>query len=1338
MSAGSLHLQTTSGSAWTIQTASNGLLCGQTTCGFAISFRVNSLPVSGSGHLLVNQFVSNINVAISATNFAFSFFGGAHNCNYNSSPVPPVLGEVYFALLSYTPTGAIWYLQAQPIVTVVNSMGTTPGTSRPYFVGFDSAVACDANIGPPCFWHGYAPSQADALFIRGGGDPTTISPGNVVTSWTWVGTIGANPAIGDAGLHDQVGSNNFTLQSGTFTLAKYDAPLTYTAPSIVESYIDKSGQAAYFFALSNIMTPALVKILSIASNPTISVQFGGVGAAQIVQTQGPYWVDTTHELPWIAYQLSCGGIQSVVVQNGGTGYSASPTATASAPAAGGVTATFGTPVVAGGVITSIPITNPGSGYIIPVVITITDGTGSAAVAVPVMSGVGPTDVVTYSAADSWLTAVPGPVSAATAAPVFNSAGSLEPAIGGYLPFGLTDNLKTMQLGPQINWPTSQNYFSYNACVNWLKRAPNPWTNAVTSTIDGHPLTITGTVSALIVNPNDSNLVDTRGWPNETGVYTFTCDDVTTNGVGTGTPMQWGLTGSANATISPSGIGAPNISAGTVVNGVLTGQVWQWTVTRANTTTWFQGLRINGNTPGAVGTYAYTAENEFLFSPLSTYAALPGLPSRSKPLAPDQAILNWMTTPHKSTAVVRAVDTLLSYSALAPIVDADDFQAVTNYSWSNTVNSPAWLTGTRTFTIVTVQTYAISTSGWPGIFGTVSWNSPHVYISSWNNPTGYAIDSIRINNTGSGYTAPVVSSNVAGLVLGTPVLSGGGIVSIPVTSSGIYPVPPILTITDSTGSGAIAYPVAAVSPPDPGFAFFSNGSQGSWTVVECVTSTPHNLKTGQSLGVIAGTYSFTMSNGSGATIAGVTLKNFQGYPVFVTAPDKFALYTFQGAVTGVATGIPGLINNAIGQTTVGYTVTMTIPVLGTIPPEAHAQIAAALPGAGVHVNIPIALTDAASAAMAVKYRDNFPRGRKVFVEFGLEQWNFPNNWIYVQGTGSLGLWGTVAKTGRMAGSAIRTGQHHQIWIAIFNQPDINGNTNRGNEIVCCYGSQYTNSSITDSMVTALNTYNSGSPPAQFRMDRLMIAPYQSIPASTSFVQAFASLGSFNSTSKDYLSAAPWSRQAALGLWRHWCKYSQRYNGPTGGFAPQFTSLAAYNLVGGQAAPVLHGYEGGVQQLVPPGIDTGTLGGFYLGNQVSHDLFYDPDSALCVDAVLQMCQQGGMVLLEYLSMCLRTVSNGADVPFVWGLAGWSGQPAGLGDGSGTTTVGTVGPVDGVNPAGTPITNKFWGDDGKAHHLDNASPMMQAARDWMDAANSGGGGITPRAGRWFPGLARMRARG
>ena len=91
------------------------------------------------------------------------------------------------------------------------------------------------------------------------------------------------------------------------------------------------------------------------------------------------------------------------------------------------------------VIATIPVTSAGSGYTSPPTITISDGTGSGAVAVPTMAGVQPADVVTYSIGDNCIATAVGYAGKATSASIANYAGQLEPGLGGFYDFGLSQS-----------------------------------------------------------------------------------------------------------------------------------------------------------------------------------------------------------------------------------------------------------------------------------------------------------------------------------------------------------------------------------------------------------------------------------------------------------------------------------------------------------------------------------------------------------------------------------------------------------------------------------------------------------------------------------------------------------------------------------------------------------------------------------------------------------------------------------------------------------------------------------------------------------------------------------
>ena len=383
---------------------------------------------------------------------------------------------------------------------------------------------------------------------------------------------------------------------------------------------------------------AIQAVSSIAANPTVQVNFGGSGSPQPVQAQGPYWLPVTtgtSTATYVTYQLSCGPVQSVVVQNGGTGY-VSPSVSASG--GGGSGATFGSPVLSSGVITSIPVTSGGSGYTSPPTLTITDGSGSGASAVPVMAGVQPSDVVTYSAPDSWIVGPAGPAPAApssyTSTAVANYSGQLEPALGGYLPFNLPANQRTMQVGVELSGPDNLYYGTNPGPINWIHRRGG-WTGSNITYVANSGLQLasfSGTATSNYINQSANNYIDARGYPIETGTWTLVVDDATQNGIGTGTAMQFGLSISSNYAVSPTGLNPPT-TAGTLSGGKLVGQTWQWTVTRNGTTSWNPNLELQVGIPGQSGVYNYTCSNEAMFTPLTTQAS-GGVPSRSNSAWPE--------------------------------------------------------------------------------------------------------------------------------------------------------------------------------------------------------------------------------------------------------------------------------------------------------------------------------------------------------------------------------------------------------------------------------------------------------------------------------------------------------------------------------------------------------------------------------------------------------------------------------------------------------------------------------------------------------------------------------
>jgi len=1207
----------------------------------------------------------------------------------------------------------------------------------------------------------------------------------------------------------------------------------------ITPYVGKCGQSAYFFALSGGVPQ---KVTGIASNPTISVN------GSPVQAQGPYWMPVVGSgpigaIPFASYQLSCGPVHSVVVQNGGSLYSI-PTAVATG--GGGSGCVLGLPVLSGGAVVSIPVTNPGSGYTSPPTIVIGGATGSGATAVPVMGGVQPGDTVTFSAAASWLTAASGAAPSASGAAMANYAGQFEPGLAGYLDFNLSANQRTMLLGFNVSGPSNGATFFFQSSANWMKRLGNPWTGAITSTPDGRPLTITGTAYQSFLSTASANNVDLHQWPSETGIFTFIADDTNPSGLMTVTMTK---DNSTLASITPLGAGGSAlVNPGTLVGGVQVGRVWQWDVERiGDTSSWAFNLRLNVTT-GAGGTYAYTLTNEAMFSPIETAAASPGYPSRQNLGRAEQSFKNWLTTPGRAVASLRHMDSTMQYGGLSQFVDASDLQNQSSFSW-NTTNgtNPA---GSRNFSITTLRTYAPSSSGWPGVgtwpAGPVTWSSPNVYLNAWHTTVGQATASILVSFGGSGYTAPTALATATTVgdtvpTLGSPVLTSGVITSIPVVSAGSCKTPPAITITDSTGSGASATAIAAFPVSDPSWLW--NGSNG-WYVAEAVTPSPHSLKTGQLINIGGNGGAMSLSNGPTGIVTEPTINGTGNANVWVTGPNSFVFLNYSGNITvRNGNGLPGNINNVAGTFAVNYTGKIAVPDNGTTPYEVSAQISGSFSGCNHHANVPLSATDLCCAEIAKRIRDNFPAGRRVYVEYSNEPWNFGSNVVYHFGTASLGAWGQKPAQ-YMYNYALRASQHHQTFVNVFNQTDINGISSRGNEIVRCIGTIGAVPAVTsDLMTTFVNPYNAANPSTPIQIDVVLGSSYENMPTATwggpwvaatvvptgggsvggslaagtyyvaytwidtlsgqetadnqpggygsaggasesaqftvaagnipqvtlpalpawassaniyltpaggakgsevlyatgimgttvnlsvantgtitppywsqvpSIAMAAASLASSHPKSIAYRSPAPWTRTQYLEWFRHYIKYNFFYNSPTGVFAGQKSACAAYVASGNQPpgfTPLFNIYEGSIQELVPgvsqSGVDSN---GLYLQNQLTHDLYYDPEIYNCEMALYQSCQQGGASLLNLFNLSQPPAGNsvGQYGIIVWGHTIWGGDAAGRGDGSPTSTAGCLG------PAGTAVTNQFWIDTGSAQYINNASVMLQAARDWIECTS------------------------
>ncbi|QGZ66274.1 hypothetical protein [Paraburkholderia acidisoli] len=178
---------------------------------------------------------------------------------------------------------------------------------------------------------GAAPSGYNGTYIA-----------TVASSTTFTYAVASNP-----GTETALGS--FTISGAS--------PITYPATS--------------FFAQG---TSVGVYVLELGNVTGVDAQIATLDA-WITSNPGVFYSYLTPA----AWDYSKDEVGSVVINNGGNGYTVAPTVTFSAPGGGGTTAT-GTATVQNGVVVAVAVTSPGSGYTAAPTVTFSGGGGVGAVA----------------------------------------------------------------------------------------------------------------------------------------------------------------------------------------------------------------------------------------------------------------------------------------------------------------------------------------------------------------------------------------------------------------------------------------------------------------------------------------------------------------------------------------------------------------------------------------------------------------------------------------------------------------------------------------------------------------------------------------------------------------------------------------------------------------------------------------------------------------------------------------------------------------------------------------------------------------------------------------------
>jgi hypothetical protein len=840
----------------------------------------------------------------------------------------------------------------------------------------------------------------------------------------------------------------------------------------------------------------------------------------------------------------------------------------------------------------------------------------------------PTDVVTVSAPAGWVTTAAGPAPA-TSGRIGNYTAKFEPPLFGMLPFDyLPRGPTSLQVGFNRGmWSNLSPFAPGFVGRNWFKRGG--WQGGIGSfTSDGRPATITsgnGNTSIAITS-GQANNVDGSHYPSLSGVWSFVADE--TNPAAA-MRVSLSVSTAGKITSGPTTFSDPT-KPGTLVNGVLVGQTWQWRVEYvANPTEVDLGIFVNFQTrAGQPGNYTLT--NEAMFPPDGPGGKAQSL-DRSKPEATDPNFLRMA----RGSAVLRDNVGALD-GAQSNIVTVADMHALSDVSWRISKRS-------STASITQIRRYSLTVS-------------PSVYWA-----TKY---------------------------LGSAPNAGG--------------------------SGNLAYSWNPTS-----IAYADAGQFGAgYFVGEAVTDAPHGLCSGQ-LVTWGGTMpTIAVTNGNGAPLnytfgdggsGGPTLK----FPIFVTGANTFAFWAYCGATTK-----DSLQANTVAA---AYSVPSGSPFTATVkaqdggslvPIEVIAESTAKVPGCAGWAAVPALASDELVAWIANVWLSYLPPDRICYVEVSNEPWNYlfwqnpPLNAALGNMAGAP--WNTL---GYLGGYTLRALQVAQVFRNVW------ATQGRGWAIRSLINVQSVAPHITAREIGLVNTYNAANPGSPMALNAVAVAPYtdavtdgtRPTDQTPSYIWAASSIiaAADNTTIAspavnpgNPFAANPWTLASWCDYLRHLNKYNHMFAGANGNLAAQKRAIASYNPVAGQSPLELIVYEGALSTLAPVYLQPTVrpMNNPYTTGRLTHDVFYHPEMYYVELSYLQMMESGGVsrCALEALQNVFLARRPDTTQVSYWCYGAWAGQQAGRGDGS-----------DGRG------INLFWKDTGKAQHLGNVSPRLQAAQDWIKAS-------------------------
>ena len=410
-------------------------------------------------------------------------------------------------------------------------------------------------------------------------------------------------------------------------------------------------------------------------------------------------------------------------------------------------------------------------------------------------------------------------------------------------------------------------------------------------------------------------------------------------------------------------------------------------------------------------------------------------------------------------------------------------------------------------------------------------------------------------------------------------------------------------------------------------------------VEFVSATPHNFKASQLFGQNSGTLP-TMTCTDGSTCA--SWPGSDNCQVWPTGQYTFVM-RFTGSVSTYVTLGP---STAYPSAPTSYSlsgVTIQNGVASTgMPHEAGAIATAQVPGSNFHLVIPLLASDSYCYNAAIKMANNFPAGRKLYVELADEPWNWGSPIFYEVGMFNQFL----GYSAQNAWYVIRVGQIRNIFRTVFGS-GINGHV--ANEIYAV-ANVWMVYAANQPMLSVAQTYN-------VIIDAYAVAPY---------------IGVTQNSQATPVNTATWNtanitQMADLFIHDVWYNpaNTSSFVGPTNGSVAgtHWAYITAYNEwlatnYPGERPCILIGYESGYTNGSPP-TQTTCSNGYTASNiyyYTDHDISYDP--------VWRIYEKDYYALIQSLGFTdchIQSVVGYYFQSYAWGMQTWGWQPHGKGDGS-----------------------------------------------------------------------------